>query len=470
MIYYVNIPDYIYSVDNVVYMRVTTHFRSINNIDTVNQTFGAKIWIQLRWMIEKRFKSVNLEEEWYPMLECLNNRGKLVHEQCVLMKKQKNERVTSVYANYLIQGTFSEQFNLKQFPIDMQQLHVNFTMWGFPMMSNAMKTQVDTTRFSPKKLKVYTRPHKNIIFKGEFIPCEVWNISSDILCWQGNNKLHNDQRHVTYCNLEVSLFISRKTVFYFINIVVPSFIIVASSISSRMLSSLDSQQSLVYTLMLTIVSLKFATVSFIPKTSIVTYLDMYSIGSFIWVTIAALHNVVMHQLYNFHSYSISTVRTADLAVIYWQLGSWVTIHIGIVLLLCEKFRKHVTYHRHHVINPQRSLVLTERHDRLKHIKTAAELPYTMSSMNGDHRDSSSDDVSIVRPVGGQKEKENDDEEDEEFSHISFPHPARTSTLSCINGHIFERNEVSRLNRRITQYLTSFTRQGVHDFIHEVNEE
>lgn len=455
MIFYADLPDHIHSIDGIVYMRIITHFRSISNINTVGQEFDGKLWIQIKWSIDVDYDDVDLNSEWQPMLEVVNNHGKLQQEQCVIVKKHKAKNLTAIYANYLLQGTFSEQFNLKQFPIDTQQLHISFTLWGCPVLpqkrKSTRKSMDNVDDFRVKKLKMYTRTHKNTIFEEEFVPCEIWSLISPILVWQGENQAVENASKVAHSTLEISFFVQRKVGFYFINILIPTFIIVASSISSRMLPTFENQQSLVYTLMLTIVSLKFATVSFIPKTSVITYLDKYSILSFIWVTIAALHNIVMYQL-TFHDYDPDTVESVDVAFIYWQLGAWVIFHLCIVSLLWKNIRDYVSQHLFHINRRKRVMVNTERHDKLmdKIHSIDVEAPEAVPKRQ---------DTRYPSRKSSKKR---------EYPIVVFPSHASVLALSSLNGTVTDKKHAGYFNKEIAN--DTCIQQRTSSFIHTNNDE
>lgn len=453
MIFYADLPDHIHSIDGVVYMRIITHFRRISNINTVGQEFDAKLWIQIKWSIDIDSGNVDLNSEWQPMLEVANNHGKLQQEQCVIVKKHKGKNLTAIYANYLLQGTFSEQFNLKQFPIDTQQLHMSFTLWGCPVIPQNRKDKRISMEgmddFRVKKLKIYTRKHKNVIFEEEFVPCEIWSLISPILIWQGENQAVQNASKVAHSTLEISFFVQRKIGFYFINILIPTFIIVVSSISSRMLPEFENQQSLVYTLMLTIVSLKFATVNFIPKTSVITYLDKYSIISFIWVTIAALHNVVMYQL-TFHDYDPDTVRAVDVAFIYWQLGAWIIFHLCILSLLWKKMRDYISQHLYHINRRKRVMVNTERHDKL---------------MDKIH----SIDMENVPKREYDKMYPSRKSSKREYPMLIFPSHATVLALSSLNGTVTDKRHAGYFNKEIAND-TYLQQQKTTSFFDSKNDE
>ena len=456
MYFYADLPNTLYAIDGIVYMRVIAHFRSISNINTVSQEFDGKLWMQIKWTISKEYDSVDLENEWQPMIEIMNNHGRMQQEKCVITKKHKGEGLTALYANYLFQGTFSEQFNLKQFPIDTQQLHISFTLWGCPVVTQKRRraSLVDDIDFNMRKLKMYTRIDKNAIFEEEFVPCEVWSLSSPVLIWQGQNQALQTASKVEHVTVEISFFVQRKIGFYFINILAPSFIIVASSISSRMLPTFANQQSLVYTLMLTIVSLKFATVSFIPKTSVITYLDKYSLISFIWVTIAALHNVVMYQL-SFHDYNPTTVQKTDRAIIYWQLGAWVIFNSSILLLLCKKIRDLVSQHLYHINRHKRILVDTERHDKLPQQRGYVPIDINFKS-------------TINLMDSARKMKNNDSRKN--LPVVVFPDNSSTLALSSLNGMITDRKHAGYYNKEIAHSAYTWHGSVLHIEKNDTDEE
>ncbi len=432
MYIWTDIPDHIYSLNDIVYIRVLSHFRSISHINTVGQEFDSKMWIQLKWKVNLPKNQVNLDREWQPLLEVVNNHGKLIQERCVMVKKRKREDITAIYANYMFEGTFSEQFNLKQFPIDVQELHLSFVLWGCPIVSpNMIYSQ------NAKKLKFYTRPMKNHINEVEFIPCEIWTLNSPVFVTQGESYAPGN---VTYCMLDVSFLIGRKAGFYLINILLPTFIIVVSSIAARMLRTFETQQNLVYTLMLTIVSLKFATVNFIPKTSVITYLDRYSIMSFIWVTTSALHNIIIHLLEESNKYDSTVIHNVDVSLVAWLLSGWIFFNIVILMVSCGRLRKSISHHYYHINKHKRSLIMIKRHDKLgdsPSLDIAIDIDDIPIKCNDDENSSSKN---MIRKESTIKDM------------LTLPSITTTAVMSCINGTIMDNSRSSAFHSSVHAIL------------------
>jgi hypothetical protein len=344
------IPDYVY-VDRRghAYVRVRVHTLSLYNIDTVNQSFGAKVRIQLKWTVRKLFSEINVESqadnEWKPTFEVMNNIDK------IMIKVSKLEKVgrgiyTDMYYDTTIQGTFSEHFEVHQFPMDRESLHVKVVFTGCPISIKRQYRGELTEIFFPKRATLYQIPGKSVVYKESFVQPDVWELSDGIVLKHGRTLSERNDDGVRFLTLDINMNVTRKIGFYVLNVIIPVFLLVNLSFASFFIDAMELTDRLTVTLtiLLTLVALKYVIVQYLPTTSYVTYLDKYVLCSFIYVTLVALQNVIMYWLLTGVLESNSKIDDiSDMNTGYVLFGTWNLMHCGLCVLLKENIRKKLIY-------------------------------------------------------------------------------------------------------------------------------
>lgn len=299
-----SIPDYVVTDQNGhINVKVRSHIMSIQNVDTVNQSFDCKFWIQFKWSVTKPFEEVDTSfsassEEWIPKIDILNNRGKigLVNTE---MYKIKKENCTDVYLKYVLQGSFAEHFELRQFPFDQQRLHIKLVFWGCPQSVKRIHPRTGNHPIEldlPRSVQFYRG--NNIIYDEAFIQRDTWNLDTQLGMRQGKTLAERHDDGIRYTTLNMFITIQRHVGFYVYNIIFPVFLLVILSCISFCLGidELSNRMQITLTLLLTLVALKYVVCQYLPTTSYMTYLDIYVLISFLFMTIVALQNVLCYMM------------------------------------------------------------------------------------------------------------------------------------------------------------------------------
>jgi hypothetical protein len=368
------IPDYVLvDGDGQVKVRVRVHIMSIQNVNTVEQCFDAKLWIQFKWQVDKPFDTIDIgptSEEWAPKLCVLNNVGKLFINETRMRKVKTDSGITEMYFRYVIQGTFAEHFELKQFPIDQQHLHIKMVLWGSPQ---SIKRHHPEPEDPPIELdfdrRIQFYQGNSIVYSETFIQQDTWHLLDKVNILQGRTLYNRNDDGIRYTTLNIYITIQRRVGFYISNVLFPIFLLVFISFISFILdaSALGERMTITLTLLLTLVALKYIVAQYLPTTSYLTYLDMYILFSFLWITLVAGQNVLMYYLDL--PYLIEEEVTGTQVDFITRMNRvsgilltviWVTFNSVVLLCLSRPIRKSiVNSHEDEIIGKQKDYQETE---------------------------------------------------------------------------------------------------------------
>lgn len=342
------IPDYVCADRRGhVFVRVRVHVISLYNINTVDQCFDAKFRIQLKWTVTKVFQDIDIDNpsnEWRPFFDVINNVDKLSMNVVRLEKKQRGI-YTDMYLDATVQGKFSEHFELQQFPMDQERLHIKLLFGSHPVTIKRINEGSPLEIPFPKRISFYQDPGRSVVFKETFFQPDVWELSSDVIIKNGRTLAERNDDGIRYHTLDICMTVTRRIGFYALNVAIPVFLLVNLSFTSFFIDPIELSDRLqvTLTLLLTLVALKFSIAEYLPTTSYITYLDKYVMASFVFVTLVALQNVVvfwlLDEIVNDEDLSHRYSYTLDMTTGYFLFGLWNAIHILMCILLKSNIRK-----------------------------------------------------------------------------------------------------------------------------------
>lgn len=111
-------------------VRLRVHIMVIDNINTVQQQFYCRAWIQLRWAVAAGAGEA-LDTAWRPSLQVLNGADNVQLSERLSQVQDEHGR-PCMQMKILIEGNFLERFELHHFPLDQQRLHLRFAIWNCP--------------------------------------------------------------------------------------------------------------------------------------------------------------------------------------------------------------------------------------------------------------------------------------------------------------------------------------------------
>lgn len=345
------LPEYVvvdeYGCANV---RVRVHVMSIQNIDTVKQSFDAKLWVQFKWSVNKPYQDVDckdIENEWHPNFEVLNNIGKVSIDKKLSKSPRHRGDITDMYCRYVVLGTFAEQFELEQFPIDTQKLHIRFVCWGCPISAKRPFARLGDKPLEidfPKRLSLYQLPGKNIIYKESFVQQDTWMLDNQVILRHSRTLPERNDDGVRFMSFDLFVTIHRSVGFFIWNVLVPVYLLVSLAFFSVFIhmEELSSRLQITLTLLLTLVALKYVIAQYLPTTSYLTYLDVYMLLSFVWVSVISGQNVLIYfhyeKLDKNDDHSLSRLRDIDKYTAAGLFSLWSVMHILVLCTFTGKIR------------------------------------------------------------------------------------------------------------------------------------
>lgn len=351
------IPDYVITdpIGNVN-VRIRVHIMSIYNVNTVNQSFDAKLWIQFKWMVFKPYDEIDVSEpgvsEWCPMFEVLNNIGKLT-VNTKLHKVARGPLRTDLYCRTVLYGTFAEHFELQRFPIDTERLHVCIVFWQCPMaVKRPHPTREDPPMeiHFPRHVVFYQLPDKNIVYPETFVQRDTWMLGKHVHLRQTKTLAERNDEGVRYPSLDIYAVVTRRVGFYMYNVVTPIFLLVSMSFMSFVveLHALNERLSITLTLLLTLVALKYVVAQYLPATSYLTYLDKYILMSFFFMSITTGQNVLVYWFVKDDVVDGERLPDDGGVARFNRISAllitstWLMLHVVMCVMLLDPFRARIT--------------------------------------------------------------------------------------------------------------------------------
>ena len=314
----------------------------LDYIDDVNQEIHTEVFLTMhyRCLKAKEFISgqvgfVALAPEEYPdmyvpMVEFLNFRN-CEHIEGFRLLVNTMSGVVYVYRVYRI--VFRGLLKLNRFPFDRQIINIelkSFTAmlmpWSMPESDVPYGIRAD----------VLWRNHDIVV------ECDgsLWDLS-----WT-RGVVHQETNPSVYI---ASFGIGRISLFYVMNFFLVTFFVVGSVFGCQAIIYTDfgSRSSITFTILLTIISIKFIMSSYTPKISYLTWLDYYNLLGMIFLIVVILENYVVSTVSNFNvlcvypfgfDYCSVSSEVVDMYVPRFLMWFWVLFHVFIFFgWLCEWF-------------------------------------------------------------------------------------------------------------------------------------
>mmetsp|Transcript_3042 Transcript_3042/g.3378 ORF Transcript_3042/g.3378 Transcript_3042/m.3378 type:complete len:591 (-) Transcript_3042:111-1883(-) len=292
----------------------------VSNIDTVAQTFDCRFRLELEWMCteedHKNHKDEGFVPIWSPGLPTLPTMVK--EERAELDGKTMINRRKNMFVlkqNYVIDGTFSEAFELESYPFDSQEFPITM-IWPKPDMVLHPAMTREFLKFNVAKMALgewdFSAPMIEIASKKEKIVTEDFQM-----------------RRVDYPLLTVSLRAMRVYKTTVINIYIILSLITFAGIGAFCLDVDEGgdRMSHASTVLLSTIAFLYIIESSLPKLTYMTITDYFVFTGTVFVLlitieIAILSFIITH-LDGMRMISIAT----DTWILLFNLALWL-LYVG----------------------------------------------------------------------------------------------------------------------------------------------
>lgn len=288
----------------IVYASI--YLTDIDEIDSANQSFVANVYMEFKWQDPGLLKenhstgTVKPGNIWHPRIQVVNQQKVF---QTFPVALEVNDRGTVTYRQRYW-GHFSQPLDLREFPMDEQQLSI----------------QVVSVGHNPDEIKFVQNPKEPSGLSDKLSQTE-WDVQS----WSADAFVYTPSRNVEpLTGFQILINIERDTTYYLVKVIAPLLLIIAMSWTVFWTDPAESgiRISIAITSMLTLIAYRFSIGEMVPKVSYLTRLDFFILGSTLFVFLVLLLVIA--------SLNLANSRNFDLAR---RLDRWYRIAFPALLLL-----------------------------------------------------------------------------------------------------------------------------------------
>ena len=259
----------------------TTIFVSdIDEVDSANQSFVANVYVEFRWhdprlaTADSSSRRVAFDEAWHPRIQIVNQQ----HIFRTFPESFEVSKEGHVAYRQRYWGSFSQPLDLREFPMDSQQLEIQIVAVGYNENEVLFVQNPDEPSGLADKLSVTE-----------------WKVSH----WIAEAMVYLPTKNVEpLSGFHLVIHADRDVMYYAIKIVTPLLLIVAMSWLVFWIDPKESgsQISVAITAMLTLIAYRFSIGELVPKVSYLTRLDYFILGSTLMVFLALLLVIITSNL------------------------------------------------------------------------------------------------------------------------------------------------------------------------------
>lgn len=264
---------------------VTTIYTSIfvtdiDEIDSANQSFVANVYVEFHWYdprlatADDGLQNTAFDKIWHPRIQIVNQQH--------LFKTFPESFEVSAAGNVTYRqrywGDFSQPLDLKEFPMDSQQLEIQIVAVGYDESEVLFVQNPQEPSGLADKLSVTE-----------------WQVSS----WVAASMIYLPTKNVApVSGFQLVIHADRNVLYYVIKIIIPLLLIVAMSWLVFWIDPKESgsQISVAITTMLTLIAYRFSIGELVPKVSYLTRLDYFILGSTLMVFLTLVLVIITSNL------------------------------------------------------------------------------------------------------------------------------------------------------------------------------
>lgn len=286
---------------------------SVGDIDTVGQQFKCDFYLSACWA-EPRLvghspsEDIDWNNEWHPRIVFFNALEiEKIQKNHYLFYEEGNE-IPFALETYRIKGSFRENLELWDFPLDYQELTIT-------LMSDWTNKLVEFEKDLKKADTI--RPETFTADQEWFLCRHVVTESTSTVKTEGSSV--ND-----YPLYHIRCHVKRKNGYYLWNIAMIIFLIDILSFCSFSvdITSPSDRLSVTLTLLLTAVAFKFVVSQSLPTISYLTLLDKYVLSGLVFLGCMAIENAVAAVIPD-----PDDQKLFDRICLYIGIGCFLCIHV-----------------------------------------------------------------------------------------------------------------------------------------------
>lgn len=344
----------------IIDLHVHVNINFLRNINTSQQTFECTLVIQFRWLETMHFGGDD-DSGWRPEISFSNAANDVKIYYSKTTKVSQGNNTCQVNHIVIVNGVFAEHFELKQFPIDAQRLHVNVALLNCPIVRQRSSMEISShSRHSPNTCPAtpreiyYTQYSNDIVSKWfgqrfrllrgdlsfsaeNFMDYDSWQVIDKVEMLRSKTNPALNPDGICFCRFMTYITVQRKCLHYFWNIVFPLSLQVCLAHSTLFIrfSEIETKSQITLTLILTIFAVKFSCTQFLPVVNQMTYIDMYFVYCTFFVCLITIQNLVIYLLIeNEVEYKVVMLSNFISGTIF--ISVWVFSQVFIYALMLSK--------------------------------------------------------------------------------------------------------------------------------------
>lgn len=252
----------------------------IDEVNSADQSFVANMYVEFKWhdprlaSADNASRNISIAEAWHPRIQIINQQH-LFKTFPELFEVSSDGHVTYRQRYW---GSFSQPFNLREFPWDSQQLEIQFVAVGY----NSDEVLFVQSPTEPSGL-------------ADKLSVTEWAVSS----WVAEAMVYLPTKYVEpLSGFQFVVYADRDVIYYIIKIILPLLMIVSMSWLVFWINPEESgsQISVAITSMLTLIAYRFSIGELVPKVSYLTRLDYFILGSTLMVFLTLLLVIITSNL------------------------------------------------------------------------------------------------------------------------------------------------------------------------------
>ncbi len=265
-------------------------FNSIENVDSVNETFNADFYLRLEWndprLAQRSPEEIDGSKIWQPKVEAVNSRDlERPWEPFFQFPAQGTLVLLSRF-----HGTFAAPMGLHDFPFDHQVLPVEIESLAFP--APQMIFGYPGKQHKERDWTVRLKPEEVL---GSSVRLPEWKIDA-VQVRELDKYYRFEDAH--YSRYRIEILVSRRAGFYVWKImVIEAMILVLSWVVFLMeAGDLGNRLAVSVTLLLATVAFSYVVGGITPRVSYLTLLDWFLLVCFALIFLSVLESALVYFL------------------------------------------------------------------------------------------------------------------------------------------------------------------------------
>ncbi|MDM9382330.1 hypothetical protein QUB80_16620 [Chlorogloeopsis sp. ULAP01] len=304
--------------NNPTQVAVGVYLVDFDDFDEKEEAFTLDAYLLLTWKDKRlvfkptqngvNYKTYQIGEIWLPNVKFLN----IERERETVYTELKVKPDGTVYYKERFTGRFNDEINLKKFSFDSQRLRLILTAPLYNTKDINFIVDKRTTGKSP-----------NAFLTG-------WTIG-EYNALVGSKK--SEFEEVSYPEFIYEINISRYSVPYILNIILPLLFIIAISWTVFWSRSFESNTVIATSSLLSAIAFNIVIAEDLPKVAYVTYLNGFILVVYIFITLVIIYTVVKHRInLETHKELSSKIDRTARWLVPFAFGLTNIVLIGIFLL------------------------------------------------------------------------------------------------------------------------------------------